>query len=171
MPPTKLAAGAPFPPISWPAVGGARVDPSARSGWQVLIVYRGQHCPLCKGYLKDLGKALPKFAEAGVAVSALSADPKAKAEADVAKFGWAFPVGYDLAPEEMRTLGLYISEPLSDRETDRPFAEPGLFVINPAGLTQIIDISNAPFARPDIGSLLHGLQFVIARDYPIRGRA
>lgn len=51
----------------------------------------------------------------------------------------------------------------------RRFAEPGLFAITPDGDAQIIDISNAPFARPDLGLLLR-LQFVI-RDHPIRGRA
>jgi hypothetical protein len=45
-----------------------------------------------------------------------------------------------------------------------------VFVINPQGQAQIIDISNAPFARPDLKSLLGGLQFVIAKGYPIRGQ-
>jgi hypothetical protein len=71
----------------------------------------------------------------------------------------------------MRTLGLYISDPRSPQETDHQFAEPGVFVINPRGETQIIDISNAPFARPALPALLKGLQFVISKDYPIRGRA
>jgi hypothetical protein len=71
----------------------------------------------------------------------------------------------------MRQLGLYISDPRSPQEADRPFAEPALFVINPDGNTQIIDISNAPFVRPDLKSLLKGLQFVVSKDYPIRGRA
>ncbi len=71
----------------------------------------------------------------------------------------------------MRELGLYVSDPRSPQETDRPFAEPGLFVINTAGLVQIVDISNAPFARPELKSLLQGIRFVMAKDYPIRGRA
>jgi hypothetical protein len=66
------------------------------------------------------------------------------------KFGWRFPVAYGLSPDQMRTLGLYISEPRSAQETDRPFAEPGLFVVNPEGKVQIVEISNAPFARPDL---------------------
>lgn len=73
--------------------------------------------------------------------------------------------------DEMRQLGLYVSDPRSPQETDRPFAEPALFVITPDGDTQIIDIPNAPFTRPDLKSLLKGLQFVISKDYPIRGRA
>ena len=33
----------------------------------------------------------------------------------------------------MQALGLYVSTPRSPQETDRPFAEPGLFLINPDG--------------------------------------
>ena len=71
----------------------------------------------------------------------------------------------------MKTLGLYISHPRSARETDRPFAEPGLFVINGDGKVQVTDISNAPFARPDLESLVGGLKFIRdpANQYPIRG--
>ena len=69
----------------------------------------------------------------------------------------------------MRALGLYISEPRSPRETDRPFPEPALFVVNPQGNIQIIDISNAPFARPDLNAVLKGLKFIQEKQYPIRG--
>ncbi len=167
----KMAAGTKFPAINWAAIGGARVDPAAGSGWRILIVYRGKHCPLCKTYLNTLGEMLGDFDAAGVKVMTVSADPKEKAESQVTELGWKFPVGYDLSVEQMRQLGLYVSDPRSPEETDRPFAEPGLFVINPQGDVQIIDISNAPFARPDLKSLLKGVQFVMSKDYPIRGRA
>ncbi len=171
MNPRKPAAGAAFPAMSWAAVNGGRVDPAAERGWRALIVYRGKHCPLCKTYLDSLNEMLEEFREAKVAVLTLSADPKEKAEAQVAECGWRFPVGYGLAPEQMRELGLYISDPRSPQETDRPFAEPALFVINPDGRIQIVDISNAPFARPDLKSLLKGIQFVASKSYPIRGLA
>lgn len=167
----KMAAGATFPSMQWSAVSGDRVEPSAGSGWRTLIVYRGKHCPLCKTYLNTLNGMLGEFESAGIAVSTVSADPKEKAEAEVAECGWKFPVGYDLTVEQMRELGLYVSEPRSPQETDRPFAEPALFVLNPDGQAQIIDISNAPFARPDLKALLKGLQFVMGKGYPIRGRA
>jgi hypothetical protein len=72
--------------------------------------------------------------------------------------------------KQMRgALGLYISEPRSPQETDRPFAEPGLFVINPKGRVQIADISHAPFARPDLSGILNGIKVIQERNYPIRG--
>jgi hypothetical protein len=46
-----------------------------------------------------------------------------------------------------------------------------LFVLNAQGEVQIVDLSNAPFARPDLKALLKGIQFVMSKDYPIRGRA
>lgn len=166
----KLAAGSTFPSLTFPAVGGGEISPATQSGWRLLVVYRGKHCPLCKGYLKTLEDLRADFGEAEISVSAVSADTREKAEADVAEHGWTFPVGYDLSLDQMRRLGLYVSEPRSPEETDRPFAEPGLYAINPEGAVQIIDVSNAPFARPDLRAVLGGLKFVQARNYPIRGR-
>ena len=78
-------------------------------------------------------------------------------------------MGYDLPTEDMRELGLYVSEPRSPQETERAFSEPGAFVINPEGTVQIVDISNAPVAGPDLRVLLGGLKFIIEAKYPIRG--
>ena len=165
----KLSAGSAFPSLPVATVDGSTVDVAAQSGWRMLVIYRGKHCPMCKKYFKTLDGMLSELGDAGVAVLAASADPKEKAEADVASEGWHFPVGYGLSMEQMRTLGLYISDPRSPQETDRPFAEPGLFVINPEGRVQITDISNAPFARPDLTGVLNGIKLIKERNYPIRG--
>lgn len=169
---TKLKAGKPVPEISLPTVGGGTASlGAATGGWRAILVYRGQHCPLCKKYLGGLQDLAEDYAEAGVELLLVSADPKEKAEATKDDWGLAQTVAYDLKPEQMRELGLYVSEPRSAQETDRPFAEPGLFVITPQGKLQIVDISNAPFARPDLTALLNGLKFVQEKDYPVRGTA
>jgi peroxiredoxin len=165
----KLAAGAPFPALRIPALGGGELDPAGMEGWRLLVVYRGKHCPLCKPYLTALDGLVETFAEAGVQVMAASADPEEKAAADLAQYGWRFPLGHGLTMEQMRALGLYISEPRSPQETDRPFAEPGLFLINPAGQVQLLDISNAPFARPDLAAIARGAKRIQELNYPIRG--
>lgn len=165
----KFTPATAFPSITWPTVQGGKIDIAGDEGWRMLVVYRGKHCPLCKRYFKTLNGLLGEFKDAGVNVSAVSADPKEKAEADVESGGWQMPVGYGLTVEEMRRLGLYISEPRSPQETDRPFSEPGIFVVNPKGQVQIIDISNAPFSRPDLQALLSGIKFVMEKDYPVRG--
>ena len=167
----KPVAGGEFPDLSWPQTNGGRLSPREAKGWRMLVVYRGAHCPVCKEYLNTLEGLKSAFLEAGVQVAALSSDPRERATQQAEAESWTFPIGHDLTPEEMRTLGLYVSSPRSPAETDRPFPEPGLFVINPEGRLQIVDISNAPFARPDLSSLLAGLKFIEARNYPIRGTA
>jgi peroxiredoxin len=169
MPATKLAAGEAFPDIRVPRLGGGELAPAAQDGWRLLVVYRGKHCPLCKPYLKTLDGLLDDFAAANVSVAVVSADPAEKASADVAEFGWRFPVGHDLSLAQMQALGLYVSTPRSAQETDRPFAEPGLFLINPEGRVQIVDISNAPFARPDLAAIARGAKRIQEMSYPIRG--
>lgn len=166
---TKPVPGSTFPSLPVALAGADTADLAKSSGWRMLAVYRGKHCPLCKKYFKTLNGMLGEFTAAGVSVLAVSADPKEKAEADVASEGWQFPVGYGLSLDQMRQLGLYISEPRSPQETDRPFAEPGLFVVNPDGKLQIVDISNAPFARPELATILMGIKLIQERSYPVRG--
>ncbi len=167
----KLKAGADVPTLILPKVGGGEVRIGGRSGWHMVVVYRGKHCPLCRKYLKTLDGLLDEFRAADTAVVVISGDPKEKAESEAAEESWRFPVGYGLTTAQMRALGLYISEPRSPQETDRQFPEPGLFVINPEGKAQIIDISNAPFARPDLSAVLAGVKLVREKGYPIRGTA
>ena len=165
----KIAAGAVFPSMSVPRCDVGEIAPAAASGWRMLVVYRGKHCPLCKTYLKTLDGLLEEFTAAGVSVAAVSADTREKAVADVTEHGWRFPVGYGLSVDQMRMLGLYVSAPRSAQETDRPFAEPGLFLINPEGRVQIVDISNAPFARPDLAAIARAAKRIQEVGYPIRG--
>jgi peroxiredoxin len=166
---TKFTAGAPFPGFVWPMTSGGTLDIGGMPGWRVLVVYRGKHCPRCKTYLNTLDGLLELFRAAGVGVAAVSADPEEKARASVAENGWRFPVAYGMTVEQMRTLGLYISEPRSPQETDRPFAEPGLFAINPDNKAQVVDISNAPYSRPELVGLLSGIKFAIENKLPVRG--
>ena len=165
----KLKSGSDMPKVNVPKVGGGELALGSGQGWQMLVVYRGKHCPICRTYLKTLDGLLDQFKGINTAVMAVSADPKDKAETEAREEGWRFPVGYDLSQAQMRALGLYISEPRSPQETDRPFPEPGLFIVNPQGRIQIIDISNAPFARPDLNGVLKGLKFIQENQYPIRG--
>ena len=165
---TKLAAGDALPALTIPRLGGGDICPATGGQWQLFVVYRGKHCPLCKTYLKTLDGLIEEFAEIGVSIAVASGDPVQKAAADVQEHGWRFPVGYGMSVDQMKALGLYISDP-RPQETDRPFAEPGLFLINPQGQLQIIDISNAPFARPDLNGILRGVKLIQERQYPIRG--
>ena len=171
---TKIQAGDDFPEITLPRVGGDEVTlgkPKNGNDWQMVVVYRGKHCPLCVQYLEHLESLKQRFFDIGIDLLVVSGDPQAKAEAQVAASNMTLPVGYDLSIENMRKLGLYISHPRSPRETDKPFPEPGIFVVNQDGKVQVTDISNAPFSRPDLDQLVGGLEFIRdpANNYPIRG--
>jgi len=167
-----LDAAANFPLVETPQLGGGMLTlgaPGRGKSWQMVVIYRGLHCPICKRYLGTLQTMLEEFHAADVDVIVASGDPEAKAQAFASEVGLTMPVGYALTRAQMRTLGHYISDPRSPEETDRPFPEPGLFVINAQGKLQITDISNAPFARPDLGGILRGLTFIREKSYPIRG--
>ncbi|MGJ8609624.1 MAG: redoxin domain-containing protein [Octadecabacter sp.] len=140
-----------------------------KGDWQLVIVYRGKHCPICKNYLTELNGMFGDFNEIGVDVIALSADPKEKAEVTAGDIGYDGVIGYDLSLDQMAQLGVYISDPRSPEETDRPFSEPAAFVVRDSGELHIVDISNAPFARPALEGLLNGLKFIRGNDYPVRG--
>lgn len=138
--------------------------------WTMLFVYRGKHCPRCKRFLNKLNAVLADWTEQ-MDVVVVSGDTKEKAEADMAEFGWDFDLCYDMSVDQMRALGLYVSEPLSEAETTSLFAEPGAFGIRPDGSMMLVDISNGPAARPDLEELLDGMIFNITNDRPVRGLA
>jgi hypothetical protein len=104
-------------------------------------------------------------------VIVVSADTADKAAADVAEFGWTFDLAYGMTEAQMRELGLYVSDPLSEAETTSLFAEPGTFAVRPNGELMLVDISNGPASRPDLDELLDGMRFNITNDRPVRGTA
>ena len=169
MSPIQLS-GQPLPTISLPTVGGEQITlgQGGASDWHLVVVYRGLHCPICKSYLTQLESLKSKFAAVNADVMAVSADPQEKAQSMVEKTGATFPVAYDLSLEQMQSLGLFISDPRPG-ETDRAFAEPGLYAVNSEGVAQLIDVANAPFLRPSLEDLPDSLSFLKAKDYPVRG--
>ena len=168
----KLHAGSQFPDIEVQMLDSEIKllgKPENGHDWKLVVVYRGRHCPICTKYLNQLETIKTSFAEAGVDIIAISADSKEQLESHLESLDISFPIAYGLTIEQMNTLGLYISDPRSEKETDHPFAEPGVFVVNAEGNIQIIDISNAPFVRPELEALANGLSFIRKNDYPIRG--
>lgn len=170
----KLHPGARFPDITLPRLGGGTLtlaQPESGHDWRMIVVYRGKHCPICTRYLRELNDAVPDLNQLGVDLVAVSADPVEKVEEQMAQVQPAYAVGHDLTPDQMQTLGLYVSDPRSPQETDRPFAEPAIFVVNAEGNLQIVDIANAPFLRPDLKLLIGGIRFIRdpENNYPIRG--
>ena len=169
----KLTAGKTFPTIEATQLDGTTTNMGKAHGgadWQMLVVYRGKHCPLCLRYLNLLEAHQVALKAIGISVSAISADSKAQLEESMEKLTITYPIAYGLTEQQMQQLGLYISTPRSEQETEHNFAEPGLFVINEQGLLQAINISNTPFLRPELAVIVRGLSFVRNQEnYPIRG--
>lgn len=169
---SKFQSGGVLPSYRFKSVNGNDFTlghPKVKGNWQLVFVYRGRHCPICVKYLTRLEELREKFFAANAEIVAISGDPEAKAKDMVENTNVKFPVGYDLSIEQMKALGVYISVPRSKDETDRPFAEPGMFAVNADGKVQLIDISNTPFNRSDLVELLDTVEWIQENDYPIRG--
>lgn len=171
---TVLQPGQFFPNIQVNKLGGGSLtlgQPEANFDWKLVVVYRGKHCPLCTSYLKTLNELLPSFHELGVDVVAVSADSEARATAQLAEVNPDYAVGYGLTLSQIRELGLFVSDVRAGIDVEAPFAEPGLFVVNGDGNVQMLDLSNVPFARPDLNSMLMGIRFIrgMTGDFPISG--
>lgn len=168
--PITLKSGSDFPNMTFDKVGGGSLSVGGSApNWTLFIVYRGRHCGRCKKYLNQLETLKADWQNAGFNIAVVSADTEEKAKADIADYGWSFDIGFGLTPSQMMDLGLFISSPLDASETDRPFAEPGVFCITPDGKTQIISVSNGPAVRPDLVELLDGMIFTIHHNRPARG--
>ena len=170
----KIHPGADFPVINLPTLDGTEVEigkPSQGFDWRLVVVYRGRHCPMCTKYLNQLTRFVEQLKDIKVDLIAVSGDSKAQLESHMASLEINFPVAYGLSTEQMKALGAYISDPRSPEETDHPFAEPALYVINENGQVQVVDISNNPFVRPDLATLTRGLGWIKdpSNNYPIRG--
>ncbi len=170
----KIHAGAGFPALAVTSLDGKSVDigrPTGDADWQMVVVYRGQHCPLCTKYLNNLDGFIDRLAAIKVSVAAVSGDSKAQLQSHLERLDTRVPLHYGLTVEQMQALGVYISVPRSEKETDHLFAEPGLFVVNAEGNVQVVDISNNPFVRPELEALVSGLEWIRnpENNYPIRG--
>ena len=170
----KLHAGADFPALPVNSQDDVAVDiskPTGDADWRMVVVYRGRHCPMCTKFLNSLAGYRQRLLDIGIDIAAVSGDSKEQLEDHLTRLDVNFPLFYGLALEQMQDLGLYVSIPRSEQETDHNFPEPGLFVINGDGQVQVVDLSNNPFARPDLEIFVSGLEWIRnpENNYPIRG--
>ena len=170
----KLHAGAAFPKVVATLLSGEEVNLAeieSDADWKLVIVYRGKHCPLCTRYLNELENYVEELRGLGVETIAVSGDSKEQLEVHLEKLDVTFPLAYGLTLEQMLELGVYISVPRSEQETDHNFAEPALFVVNQDGNIQVVDISNNPFVRPSLEAFVSGIKWIRnpENNYPIRG--
>lgn len=164
----------PAPELDLPLVGGGRwrlaeQEPAALT---LVLFYRGLHCPICRGYLRQLERMLDEFAAAGVtSVVAVSGDDRNRAERTADEWGLSrLPIAYGQSVESMREWGLFVSKGLKEAEPE-VFAEPGLFLVQPDGTVYAGVINTMPFGRPHLDDILSAVNYVREHDYPARGEA
>ena len=159
------------PDLTLPLVGGGdwSLADQTPDSFTMILVYRGYHCPVCKGYLGKLNSLMDLAAENGLGVVAVSMDGAERAA--TAKDEWGLDkvdVAYGLTEEKAREWGLFISSSIKEAESDI-FAEPGLFWVTAEGTIYLVDVANMPFARPDLEILIPKAGFASANGYPARG--
>ena len=144
----------------------------SRARWQLIVVYRGRHCPICCDYLAKLKTVGAMLSDSGVELIAVSSDVKENAVGLATELGLDYPLAYGLSVSAIRALGLYLSAttPEQNNTGDRPpFAEPGFFLLTPQGKVGLVMIASTPYVRPELDLLLKGVVRMAKENYPIRG--
>lgn len=166
----------PAPSLEVETVDGGpwRLSDRRPANFTLIVAYRGQHCPICKTYLKDLRRHVDDFTTRGVDVIALSTDSEERARATREEWDLAgLTIGYGLPIEQARAWGLYISSGRGKTsigiEEPARFNEPGLFLVRPDGTLYAAWTATMPFARPHFREVVAALDVILERNYPARG--
>jgi len=164
----------PAPSLEVPVVGDGiwSLTDQHPDSFTLVVFYRGLHCPICRGYLKQLEGLLDRLAEVGVtSVIAVSGDDEERASRTVEDWGLnRLTVGYGQSVESMREWGLFVSKGIKEGEPEI-FGEPGLFLIRPDGALFAAVLNSMPFGRPHLDELVGGIGWINDNDYPGRGEA
>lgn len=176
MKPDPLMPREAVPPLDLPLTTGGRFTLGVAPGaaFDLLVFYRGLHCPICTKYLLELERLEPEFRKRGVQVIAISSDSEDRARQmaeNVKAAGVKYAYALDLA--SARRWGLYISTSRGKTSigVEEPplFSEPGVFLVRADGTLYYGAVQTMPFARPQFQDLLGAIDFAIAKDYPARG--
>lgn len=166
----------PVPALNVPLTTGDRFVLGAHPGekFDLLVFYRGLHCPICAKYLMELERLAPEFASRGVQVVAISSDDADRGQQMATKVNASgIKMGYGLSLKAAREWGLYISTSRGTTSIgiDEPalFSEPAVFIVRPDGTLYYGAVQTMPFARPQFQDLLGAIDFAVAKDYPARG--
>ena len=142
--------------------------------FNMIVVYRGYHCPICKMYVSELNKLLEEFDSRKVSVLVVSSDTRERAQLTADEWQLdKLTIGYGLTAEQSAEWGLFRSSSRGKTslgiEEPAQFTEPGLFLVRPDGRLYWSNISTMPFARPHFREIVGALDFALKNDYPARG--
>lgn len=166
----------PVPALDVPLLDGSQYTlgkPPAAT-FDMVVFYRGLHCPLCAKYLIELERLHSELEQRGVNPVAISSDDKLRAGEMAAKINASkLRFGYGLSLAVARQWGLTISTARGKTsigiEEPPLFSEPGLFLVRPDGTLYWGSTQTMPFARPHFDEILGAIDFVVKSDYPARG--
>lgn len=166
----------PVPALDVPLIQGGRFVLGANPPRQfdLIVFYRGLHCPICAKYLLELERLGSEFASRGVDVLAVSSDAEDRARQMAEKVApQALRFAYGLSLASAREWGLYISTSRGKTsigiEEPALFSEPGVFLVRPDRSLYYGAVQTMPFARPAFRDLLGAIDFAIVNAYPARG--
>jgi peroxiredoxin len=137
----------------------------------MVVFFRGLHCPICRGQLRELDRGLDKLSEKGIDVIALSGDTRDRTQQLHEEWRLErLPLGFGLTEPDMRAWGLFVSHGISEDEPAL-FNEPGLFLIHSDGTVFYESLLSMPVGRPSLDELLAAVDYWTTHGYPARGEA
>jgi peroxiredoxin len=163
----------PAPPLEVTLLdgGGWRLQDATPANFEMLVFYRGLHCPVCKTYLGELEAKLPEFSARGVDVIAISMDSRERAARTKAEWGLNnLRIGCELSAGAARAWELFISRAIREGEPPE-FSEPGLFLTKPDGSLFFASRNSAPWGRPPLDQMMRAIDVITERKMPARGEA
>ncbi|SON57122.1 hypothetical protein HDIA_3581 [Hartmannibacter diazotrophicus] len=158
--------GQPVPALQVGMVGGCcwRLSDQKPQHFTLVIAYRGGQCPDSISFLQDVDSRLGEFRRRGIAVVAISADPRQCAESTASELGLdRLPIGYGVSPDRAMAWGL---EPLGKGHTDKTGCAAfnfGIFLVRPDGTLHTSYIQSKPGRLPTVNSVLKALDRTLER--------
>uniref|UniRef100_A0A7S0SX14 Thioredoxin domain-containing protein n=1 Tax=Chromulina nebulosa TaxID=96789 RepID=A0A7S0SX14_9STRA len=157
----KLIPGTQFPKIILPTISGNEINLQSNGEVKLIVIYRGQFCPFCVATLDQIQEKLSKLNELNIKVIAVSADPVDVTKEFVAKKGYTFPFASNLTVDNIRQLGLYLSDPTNYIPQTYSFSEPAYFLVEEDNSIRYVDVSSHPFGgRVNVDYLVNGYKWV-----------
>lgn len=164
------------PALDLPLVSGGRYTLGEKPAetFDLLVFYRGLHCPICAKYLLELERLAPEFAERGVRLVAVSTDVEERARGMAEKVKASHvEFAYGLSLASAREWGLYISASTGTTsigiEEPALFSEPAVYLVRPDGTLYYGNVQTMPFARPAFSDLVAAVDYAVKKNYPARG--
>lgn len=161
----------PVPNLAFDLTDGScwSFDAAAPRTLTMLAIYRGAFCRFCRRHLLDLEAMAPAFAERGVDIIAVSADSADTARTMARDLGLErVRVGHGVDLALLSQSGVFLSEVTRDGAVLR-FAEPSLWLVRPDRRLYAIFQGSMSCARPDLASLLDGVDMLAPHGFPPRG--